>query len=82
MKYNASQKHESALLHTYVLNEFLSRPFIYNKIFLKKAILEVGSSHLYASFGTFCIQIGQLLKTQGVFEVFENRQMAVIEGKY
>ena len=29
-----------------------SRPFMYNKIFLKKE--NVGSSHLYASFGTFC----------------------------
>ena len=39
-----------------------------NKIFLKKTLTEFGSSHLYASFGTFCVQIGQLLKAQRVFE--------------
>ena len=33
---------------------FDSRPFMYSKIFLKKTLIENGSSHLYASFGTFC----------------------------
>ena len=32
--YTASQKHESTLLHTYVLN----RPFMHNKMFLKKLL--------------------------------------------
>ena len=27
-----------------------------------KTLIEVGSSHLYASFGTFCVQIGQLFE--------------------
>ena len=36
--YTDSQKHESTLLYTYVCTEriFDSRPFMYNKIFLKK----------------------------------------------
>ena len=38
--------------------------FIYNKIFLKKTLREVSNSHLYASFGTFCVQIGQLSEAQ------------------
>ena len=51
---------------------FDSRPFMYNKIFLKITLIEVGSSvssHLYASFGTFYTQIGQLFKAQWVFIV-------------
>ena len=47
---------------------FDSRPFMYNKILLKKTLREVGSSHLYASFGTFWVQIGQLFEAQWVFE--------------
>ena len=33
-----------------------------------KNILEVGTSNLYASFGTFCVQIGQFFEAQWVFE--------------
>ena len=38
--YNASQKHESTLLHAYVLNENLTadRAFMYSKICLKKIL--------------------------------------------
>ena len=52
-------------LTPYVCTEriFDSRPFMYNKMFLKEV---VGSSHLYASFGTFCVQIGQLFEAQWV----------------
>ena len=32
--------------------------------FFEKTPLEVGSSHIYASFGTFCVQIGQLFEAQ------------------
>ena len=28
------------------------------QIIFEKDLIEVGSSHLYASFGTFCVQIG------------------------
>ena len=41
---------------------------MYNNIF-KKSLIEVGSPHLYASFGTFCAQIGQFFEAQWVFEV-------------
>ena len=34
----------------------------------EKSLIEVGSSHLYASFGTFCTQICQLFETQWHFE--------------
>ena len=33
-----------------------------NEIFLKKTLLEIFSSHMYASFGTFYVQIGLLRK--------------------
>ena len=45
----------------------------------KKTLIEVGSPHLYASFGTFCPQIGQLLVNFLIMS--ENRLIAVIEGK-
>ena len=34
----------------------------------EKNLLEVGSSHIYASFGTFCVQIDQLFEAQWVSE--------------
>ena len=34
----------------------------------EKTLIEVGCSHLYASFGTFCVQIGQLFAAQWIFE--------------
>ena len=34
----------------------------------EKILIEDGTSHLYASFGTFCVQIGQFLEAQWVFE--------------
>ena len=43
----------------------------------ENTLLEVCSSHLYASFGTFSVQIGQLLAPQWVFkhsEEFRNRR--------
>ena len=46
-----------------------------------KTLIKVCIPHLYASFGNFCAQIGQLFKAQRVFEVYLNRQIAVIEGK-
>ena len=36
---------------------------------LGKTLTEVGSLHLYASFGIFCVKIGQFLETQRVFEI-------------
>ena len=34
----------------------------------EKTLIEVGSSHIYVSFGTFCVKIGQLFEAQTVFE--------------
>ena len=47
-------------LTPYVCTEWIfdSRPFMYNKIFLKKIFIEVDSSLLYFSFGIFWVQIG------------------------
>ena len=57
--YTDSQKHESTLLHTYVLNEFLTADrSCTRKIFKKKTLEEVGSPYIYASFDMFCGQIG------------------------
>ena len=39
-----------------------------NTLYFWKTLIEVGSSHIYASFGTFCVQIGQLFEVQRVFE--------------
>ena len=56
------QKKESSLLHTYVLNE---PPTVHEQqIIFEKTLIEVRTSHLYASFGTFCIKIGQFLEAQ------------------
>ena len=47
------------------------------QIFFGKTLIEVGSSHLYASFGTFCIQIDQVFAPQWVFkhsEEFRNQR--------
>ena len=43
----------------------------------EKTLMEAGSSHFYASFGTFCVQIGQFFVPQWVFkhsEEFRNRR--------
>ena len=42
---------------------------------------EVGSSHLHAPFGTFCVQIGQIFEAQWGIKMFENGQKVVFEGK-
>ena len=60
----ASEKHESTLLHTDVLNEFLTADHSCKTFFFEKTLNELGSSHLYASFSTFCVQIGQLFEAQ------------------
>ena len=42
--------------------------YIHQNIF-EKTIIEVCNSHLYASFGNFCDQIGQLFEAQWLFVV-------------
>ena len=51
---------------------------MYNKIFLKKTLIEFGSSHLYAYFGTFCIQISQSFDVQWYFKLLEEFEIYVI----
>ena len=62
--YTASQKHESNLLHTYVLNQFMTADRSFKQRIFEKYLTEDGSSHFYASFVTFCVQIGQLFEAQ------------------
>ena len=77
MKYTAPQKHESTLLHTYVLNKFLTAVHVQQNIF-EKTLIEVGSSLLYASFGIFWVQIGQLVEAQWDFKLLEEFEIDVI----
>ena len=48
----------------YIKQAIQDAPLMYNKIFFEKTLLEVSSLHRYASFGTFCVQIGQLFEAQ------------------
>ena len=50
--------------------------------FFEKNLLEVGSSHLYASLGTFYVQIGLLFEAQRVWKMYENCKIAVLDGKW
>ena len=49
--------------YTYVMNEFLTADqacdTVWHKLF-GKTLLELLSAHFYASFGTFCVKIGQI----------------------
>ena len=47
-------------------------------IIFEKTLIEVGSSHLYASFGTFCVQIGQLVEVQWGFKLSEEFEIDII----
>ena len=42
------------------------------KYFSEKTFKELGSSNFYGSFGTFCVNIGQLFESQWTFEEFLN----------
>ena len=48
------------------MNEFLTAHVL--QINFEKTLMEVDSPYLYASYGTFCIQIGQSFETHWVFE--------------
>ena len=50
--------------HTYVLNEFFEPTVRVKQKIFEQTLVEVGSVHLYAFFGTFCVQIGQLFEAQ------------------
>ena len=44
----------------------------------EKTLVEDSSSHLYASFGTFCVQIDQLFEAQWDFKLSEEFEIDVI----
>ena len=58
------KKRESTLLHTYVLNEILPAHKSCKENIFEQILIKYGSLSLYASFGTFCVQIGQLFESQ------------------
>ena len=55
--------HPGHNIRMYWTNFWQSTAYVQQNIF-EKTLVEVGGPHLYASFGTFCIQIGQLFATQ------------------
>ena len=50
----------------------------FQQIIFEITFIEVGSSHLYASFGTFWVQIGQLVEAQWDFKLSEEFEIDVI----
>ena len=57
LRYRNSIKHETTLLHTYAMywtNFWQPTVRVQQNIF-EKTFIKVGSSHLYASFDTFCV---------------------------
>ena len=63
-------------IHMYWTNFRQPTAHVQQNIF-GKTLIEVSSLHLYASFGTFCVQIDQLFAPQWVFkhsEEFRNRR--------
>ena len=65
--YNTVQNKTSDAQHTRCRwwTNFWQALFMYNNIFLKKTF----SPNLYASFGTFCVQISQLFEAEWVFKL-------------
>ena len=75
VNYTALQKSYS--IRMYWTNFWKPTVHVQQNIF-EKTLLEVGSSHLYASFGTFCVQIDQLFETQWDFKLSEEFEIDVI----
>ena len=46
------------------MNEYLTADFQAQQNIFEKVLIEACIQNLYASFGTFCEQIGQLFETQ------------------
>ena len=55
--------------------------YVQQNIF-EKTPIKVCSSHLYASFGTFCVQIGHLFEVQRVFEKCMNTVKSLFSKEY
>ena len=54
------------------------QPTIHVQHIFEKTLIEVGSSHLYASFGIFWVQICQLVQVQWDFKILEEFENVVI----
>ena len=54
-------------IRMYLTNFWQQTVHVQQNIF-EKTLTELGTSHLYASFGTFWVQIGQLVEAQWKFE--------------
>ena len=54
------------------------RPFKFNEKKIFRIPLKVGSSHLYASFGTFSVEISQLFEAQWDFKLSEEFEIDAI----
>ena len=59
--YTAPQKHESTSLQRMYWTNFWQLTFHVQQKKFEKTLIKVESSHLCASFGIFCVQIGKLL---------------------
>ena len=57
-----------SIRNMYVLIEFLTADRSCTRKYFWNNSTELGSSHIYASFGTFCVRIGQLFEAQWVFK--------------
>ena len=62
-----------------ILNNFFTTDRLGTTKYFWKNSIEVGRSHFYASFGTFCIQIDQLFEAQWDFELLEEFEIDVIQ---
>ena len=67
VKYNNVQNKPSGVKHTYVQQNIF-----------ENTLIKVCCAHLYASFGTFCVQIGQLFEVQWDFKLSEEFEIDVI----
>ena len=61
-----------------VLNGCLTANHSFTQSIFQKTLIGVDSSHLYGSFGTFCIQIGQLFESQWEFKLSEEIKIDLI----
>ena len=65
LEYRFNQNKPSGVLHNVCTERnFDSRPFMYKKNIFDKTLTEVCNPYLYASFGTFYVQVGQIFAAQ------------------
>ena len=66
--YSSQHINESKVLHKYLMNEFLVACCSRQTKYFWKGFSKICSPNIYAYFGTFSVQIGQLFKPLSVFE--------------